>query len=126
MNKKQIALAELQQQKVRLKDREKRLKADLDAFMAAECRKLRLALGGLMLDHIAEPAVRRALHKLLPLLRPALQEKLSAQLHAVAASVSTAAASKGVSKAADSGQLTLPPQGSQEESQAQAVITPAA
>lgn len=77
MKKTAQALALLQQRKAQLKIREKALKADLETQIANESRKLRLAIGGCIIENLAEPAIRRALNKVLPRLRPDHREQLS-------------------------------------------------
>lgn len=77
MKKPAQALADLLEKKAKLKQREKQLKADLATYQAVESRKLRLAIGGYMVEHLTDPAIRRALNKVLPALRPDLRDKLS-------------------------------------------------
>ncbi len=74
------ALAALRTKKAQLKYREKLLKAELEAHLATESRKLRLAIGSYMVGHLADPAIRRSLNKVLPGLRPDLRGKLTALL----------------------------------------------
>ncbi|RXK53466.1 hypothetical protein ESB00_17390 [Oleiharenicola lentus] len=77
MKKTAQTLALLQQKKAQLRIREKQLKADLEAQIANENRKLRLAIGGCIIEQLTEPAIRRALSKVLPSLRPDYRERLS-------------------------------------------------
>ncbi len=77
MKKTAQSLALLQQKKAQLKIREKQLKADLEAQIANENRKLRLAIGGCIIEQLTEPAIRRALNKVLPRLRSDYRERLS-------------------------------------------------
>ncbi|MFZ5497283.1 MAG: hypothetical protein ACOZE5_18325 [Verrucomicrobiota bacterium] len=82
MKKTAQSLALLQQKKVQLKLREKQLKADLEAQIANENRRLRLAIGGCVIEHLTDPAIRRAMNKVLPRLRPDHRERLSSLMAA--------------------------------------------
>ena len=77
MHKPAQALAALQKKKAQLKTREKELKAELETYIASENRKLRLAIGSYMIGHLADPAIRRSLNKVLLGLRPDYRERLS-------------------------------------------------